>query len=193
MAIIIIGILLIIASGLGIVSGYSAGDFAIAGFAWAMLIIGTLITLFGIGKRISENRREMRNPNPQSSDQGHAEIRALIQSMGVVAVADNKVRDQEVEAIGRIHEQMLGIHISGDEIREILKEFESGFDINARLTRNRSQISPTMKRVIVQSCHLVMVSDMEIVPPEESKVHEIGRALGFDNTEIDDLIATAGT
>ena len=174
----------------GIYAGYSADDFVIAGFSWAILLIGTLVTLFGFGKRTSER---MESPDRETSDHGHAEIRALIQSIGVVAVADMKVRDQEVETIGRIHEQMLGISISEAEIREILTEFGPDFDITKRLERDRPQISPTMKRLIVQSCHLVMVSDMEVVPPEENKVHEIGRALGFERDEIDDLIATAGT
>ena len=190
MMIIAIGLALIVVAGAGIYAGYSAQDYVIAGIAWGMLIIGTLVTLFGFGKRTSDR---MESPDRETSDHGHAEIRALIQSMGVVAVADHKVRDQEIETIGRIHEQMLGINISNDEIREILHEFEDDFDITKRLTRDRSQISPVMKRLIVQSCHLVMVSDMEVVVTEENKVHEIGKALGFEMSEIDDLIATAGT
>ena len=190
MAIIIIGIILIAAGGMGIYTGYEAGDFVIATAAWGVLIIGTLVTLFGIGKRTSE---QIKNPSQSTSDHGHTEIRALIQSMGVVAVADKKVRDSEIKTIGRIHEQMLGISISDTEIREILAEFGSDFDIAARLKRNRSEISPMMKKLIVQSCHLVMVSDLEVVPTEENKVHEIGQALGFEKSQVDDLIATAGT
>lgn len=189
MMIILIGIALIVMAAAGIYAGYSSHDWVIAGIAWAIMIIGTLITLFGFGKRISDRAE----PNPTSAQHGRTEIRALVQSMGVVAVADHKVRDQEIEAIARIHDQMLGLKITHDEIHEILAEFEGGFDITERLTRDRAQISPMMKRLIVQSCHLVMVSDLEVVRPEENKVQEVGKALGFDQTEIDDLIATAST
>lgn len=187
--IILIGIALIVMAAAGIYAGYSSHDWVIAGIAWAVMIIGTLITLFGFGKRISDRAE----PNPTSAQHGRTEIRALVQSMGVVAVADHKVRDQEIEAIARIHVQMLGLKITHDEIHEILAEFEDGFDITERLTRDRAQISPMMKRLIVQSCHLVMVSDLEVVRPEENKVQEVGKALGFDQAEIDDLIATAST
>ncbi len=190
MFIIVIGLVLIAAAAAGIYAGYSAEDFIISAMSWGALIIGTLVTLFGYGKRTSDR---MQSPDNAASDQGHAEIRALIQSMGVVAVADRKIRDQEVETIARIHEQMLGISISDAEVREILSEFGTDFDIAKRLTRDRAQISPVMKRLIVQSCHLVMISDLEVVPPEENRVHEIGNALGFEFDEIEDLIATAGT
>ena len=97
-----------------------------------------------------------------------------------------------LDSIARIHEQMLGIRISHEEIREILSEFGPDFDITQRLVESRAKISPTMKRLIVQSCHLVMVSDMEVSGREENRIHEIGLALGFDQSEINDLIASAG-
>jgi hypothetical protein len=49
-----------------------------------------------------------------------------------------------------------------------------------------------MKRTIVKCCHLVMVSDLEIVAQEESKISEIGLALGFEQSEVDDMVASAG-
>ncbi|MGI9350030.1 MAG: hypothetical protein ACR2O3_00590 [Rhizobiaceae bacterium] len=190
MGIILFGIALILAGAAGIYSGYSGDDAVIAGSGWGAMIIGTLITLFGFGKRTSDR---VENPDPESADHAHAEIRALVQSMGVIAVADKKIRDQEIETIARIHEQMLGIGITDDEIREILSEFTEDFDITKRLARDRGRISPMMKRLIVQSCHLVMISDLEIVRAEENRIHEIGLALGFDPSEIEDLIASAGT
>ena len=192
MAIVIIlfGAVLIAGGAYGIFSGYADEEAVRAGIGWGAIIIGALTTLFGFGKRVSERTEET---DDEVSDHAHAEIRAMVQAMGVVAVADNKVRDTEVEAIARVHEQMLGIKISHNEVREILSEFGPSFDITKRLMRDRSKISPAMKRLILQSCHLVMVSDMEVVKPEENRVQEIGIALGFDPDEIEDLIASAGT
>ncbi len=121
---------------------------------------------------------------------GAIEIHSIIQAMGVVAVADKVVRQEEVDTIASIYEEMLGMKIRDAEIREILSEFDEYFDIEERLTRNRSYISPTMKRTIVQSCQRVMVSDLEIVPSEENRVMQIGKALGFSEKEVNTLIET---
>ena len=121
---------------------------------------------------------------------GAIEIHSIIQAMGVVAVADKRIRQEEVDMIAQIYEEMLGLKIHDKEVREILSEFDDHFDIEERLTRNRSLISPAMKRMIVQSCQKVMVSDLEIVTSEENRVTEIGRALGFSDTEIQTLVAT---
>lgn len=190
MAVILIGLALIIAGAFAIFTGYSGESWVTAGLGWAGVIVGTLVTLLGFGKRASSKLEK--EEIYEAVDRGQVEVRALVQAMGVVAVADSKVRDQEVATIGQIHEQMLGIKISDTEIREILADFDENFDITSRLVENRSKISPTMKRIIVQSCHMVMVSDLEIVKYEENRVHEIGLALGFDQTEIDDMIASAG-
>ncbi|MEM7291691.1 MAG: hypothetical protein AAF412_15195, partial [Pseudomonadota bacterium] len=155
----------------------------------AGIIVGALTTLFGFGKRANER---VATPHREVADHAQAEVRALIQSMGVVAVADDKIRDLEIETIVNVHDQMLGLRISHDEVREILSDFGPGFDITERLTENRSKISPAMKRTIVQCCHLVMISDKEVVAKEQNKVQQIGLALGFDQTEIEDLISSAG-
>ncbi len=190
MTIIAIGLALIIGGAFGIFTGYSDENWLSAGLGWAGLIIGALTTLFGFGKRASD---EVATPHREVTEHGHAEIRALIQSMGVVAMADEVIREQELDTISRIHEEMLGIKITRSEVEEILAEFGPDFDIASRLVENRSKISPAMKRTIVQSCHLVMVSDLEVVKPEQGRLREIGLALGFDQTEIEDLVASTGT
>lgn len=191
MIILLVGLILFIAGAFGIYTGYSNSDWTISVISWVALIGGAIIAMTGYGKRASADLSD--EPHPEVNDQAHTEIRALVQAMGVVAVADQKIRDQEITTIAQIHEQMLGIKISEEEIRDILSEFGPDFDITGRLKANRSKISPTMKRVIVQSCHMVMVSDLEVVKREENRVHEIGLALGFDQSDIDDMIASAGT
>lgn len=190
MGIVIAGLVFIVGGATLLYFGYSASDWMLSGFGWAALLVGALVSMFGFGKKVND---ELEQPDAKLTDSAHAEVRALIQALGAVAVADDKIRDQEVAAIAGIHEQMLGVKISTDEVREILSEFDSSFDITRRLTEKRGSISPAMKRTIVQACHLVMVSDLEVVKTEENKVNQIGLALGFDQSDIEDLIASAGT
>ena len=197
----IIGATLLAAGAVGLYNAYSSEEPLSAAISWGGLILGAIITMLGLTKRgdteppapaVEKPVDPLKEMEPSNGDQAQVEIRALVQSMGVVAVADKRIRDQEIAVISSIHEQMLGVSISELEVREILSEFGPEFDIKERLTRNRSKISPSMKRVIIQSCHLVMVSDLEIVHQEENRIQEIGSALGFSENEIEDIIASAG-
>ncbi len=188
--IIIVGLILIAAGAYGLYQAYSAEAAGGAATGWAGIILGTLTTLYGFGKQASDR---MSDPENAAVSQGQAEIRALIQSMGMVAVADKKVRDAEITTIAEIHEQMLGLKISKEEVREILSEFSSTFDVEARLERDLPLISPAMRRNIIQCCHLVMVSDLEVVLSEESRIYRIGESLGFSRTEVNDLISAIST
>ncbi len=186
----IAGLLLITAGSFGLFNAYEGSNSGYAIISWGAILVGALALLGGIGQRIGNL---MAPPSSSKLSRGQAEIRALIQSMGVVAVADGKIRNREVAAIGDIHEQVLGLQISEEEIREILSEFDDKFDITRRLENDRGQISPAMKKMIIECCQRVMVSDLEVPPSEISKVHEIGAALGYSKADIDEIIAAAGT
>ena len=193
---IIIGILFVFLGAYNLYSGYELEMPMVAAFGFGSIIIGALFGLFGLSQR-SKGKKMKQAPNSINSykedntikeQDGAIEIHAIIQSMGVVAVADKRVRQEEVDAISSIYEEMLGMKIRDEEVREILSEFDDHFDIEERLERNRSYISPTMKRIIIQSCQKVMISDLEIVRSEQNRIMEIGRALGFSDPEIEAII-----
>ena len=195
---IIIGIIFILLGAYNLYGGYELEMPMVAAFGFGAIIIGALLGLFGLGQR-SKGKKVKEAPNSINSykedtaikeQDGAIEIHAIIQSMGVVAVADKRVRQEEVDTISSIYEKMLGMKIRDEEVREILSEFDDHFDIEERLERNRSFISPTMKRIIIQSCQKVMISDLEIVRSEQNRIMEIGRALGFSDPEIETIIVS---
>lgn len=191
-----LGVLFITLGAYNLYAGYELENTYAAGFGFAAIIIGAMMTLYGISQRRKKTKdmsdkksiNSYKNDPVEREPDGAIEIHAIIQSMGVVAVADKRVRDEEVKTIASIYEEMLGMKIRDEEVLEILSEFDDHFDIEERLTRNRSYISPAMKRSIIQSCQRVMVSDLEIVRSEENRILEIGRALGFSEPEINALI-----
>ncbi len=193
-----LGILFIGMGAYNLYAGYELEKVYVAAFGFGAIIIGAMLAMFGVSIR-RKSRKMTKEKNPINSykddpverePDGAIEIHAIIQSMGVVAVADKRVRNEEIKTIAAIYEEMLGLKIRDEEVREILSDFDDHFDIEERLTRNRSYISPAMKRSIIQSCQKVMVSDLEIVRSEENRIMEIGRALGFTDPEIETLIAT---
>ena len=183
-----IGVVLILAGAVALYFGYSSQNPAWIAIAWAAIIGGTLALLGGLARTVS---RFMDNAPDSESHYGPAEIRILIQSMGEMATADGIIDPREVETIADIHERMLGIKISTQEINEILSDFSASDDARRQLNADRKLVNPAMKRMIIQSCYLVMVSDGVKAPAEMTRLHEIGNVLGISGREVDHLIAIA--
>lgn len=192
----LLGFLFISLGTYNLYGGYELENAYAAAFGFAAIIIGAMMAMYAISQRKGK-LKDMNTKNPINSykndpverePDGAIEIHAIIQAMGVVAVADKRIRNEEIKTIASIYEEMLGMKIRDEEVREILLEFDDHFDIEERLEHNRSYISPTMKRSIIQSCQKVMVSDLEIVHSEQNRIMEIGRALGFSDPEINSII-----
>jgi len=179
---IVIGAILLALGAIGLFAGYS-GDHIIASiFSWVALLIGAGLLTFGI----ADYRRGQRKP--KSVQYTELEERLLIQSMACVANADGKLRDIEVTAIANIHEQLLQDAIDRQEIHTLLEGLNYA-SVLENLENHSGSISEHMKRIIVQSCHLIMISDSEIMKTEENRIHEIGTALGLTPDAVDDGIA----
>lgn len=182
------GILLIIAGAVLLYLGYSSQSTPWSAIAWAALLAGAFALLSGISRKVSAFMGQRPNNN---SDYAHAEIRTLIQSMGEIAAADGVIDPREVETIADIHERMLGITITHDEVREILKEFDASDDVKQKLLADRKMVNPAMKRMIIQSCYLVMIADGEKDDAEMTRLHEIGDVLGITKSEVTHLVSIA--
>jgi len=125
-----LGFIFISLGAYNLYSGYELNSPYIAGFGFAAIIVGAMMAMYGI----SQSRKKTKNmtqKNPINSykndpaerePDGAIEIHSIIQSMGVVAVADKRVRDEEVETIASIYEEMLGMKIRNEEVREILQD-----------------------------------------------------------------------
>lgn len=184
------GIMLIIVGAALFFAGHSYQDGAWAAFAWVALIGGALSLLSGFAQKVI-TFMELRPNN--NADYAHAEIRILIKSMGEMAAADGNIDPREVATIADIHERMLGITISADEIHKILSDFDENDNMIETLTADRKMINPAMKRMIIQSCYLVMIADGEKDSAEMTRIHEIGEALQLTRNEIEHLITIAGS
>ena len=187
---IIVGLISIVAGAVLLFTGYSSNDAAIAAIAWVAIIGGALALLGGISRQVGQFMGQKPNEN---SEYGHAEIRALIKSMGEMAAADGTIDPREIDTIADIHKRMLGLSISPKEVGKILSEFNADDDVHKILRDDSHMINPAMKRMIIQSCYLVMIADGDKASVELARLHEIGDALGLSQTEVDHLISIAQT
>lgn len=183
------GIALIVAGAFALYFAYENANAAGAAAAWAAIIGGALALLGGIGRFMTAF---MGPQQARESKDGPTEVRLLVQCMATIAAADGKIQPEEMVTIARVHEKVLGLRIDADEVAEILAGFDAGFDIRARLEAARPRLSPIMRERIVKSCYLVMMSDLVEDDAETGKIHQIGEALGFSPSQVDDLVAMEG-
>ena len=157
--------------------------------------LAKIATLVGMVIFLVRTHRKVRAflypPQTAETKQGEIEMRLLIQTMGLIARADGKIEDSEIDTICEIHARMFGINLKKEEVEEILSELGSPIEILGSLTQNKSKISPLMKQKIIQACHLVIISDLDIDDKESAQIGAIGLALGFSNVEIKEMVALA--
>lgn len=180
-----IGLVLLGAGALFLAKSTSNSMFSFIG--WAAMAAGAVGYLIGTLRQIASF---MQPDHDSQEDHGPAEVRLLIQSMCAMATADGNIAAEEIAAISQIHERMLGTRISDREISNMVSRIKPGFDISGKLRAGRDQLSPLMRQLIVKSCYLVMVSDSIEQKEETLKIHEIGNALGFSDTQIENLTAS---
>lgn len=156
--------------------------------AKAAIMVGLLVMLVRIHRAV---RAFLYPPQAPEAQQGELEMRLLIKSMGIIARADGVIDKQEIETIREIHARMFGINLDKKDVDQILNQLGSAVDILSELGQNKSKISPLMKQKIIQACHLVTISDLDIDKRERAQIAAIGMALGFEEDEIKEIVAIA--
>ncbi|MEC9343146.1 MAG: TerB family tellurite resistance protein [Pseudomonadota bacterium] len=183
------GLVLIVGGGIGLYHAYEGARFGGAALAWASIIGGALVLLGGIARFMS---RFMSPQRAEESGYGETEIRLLVEAMGTMAAADGEIAGQEIETVAQIYERMLGTRIAHDDVRRILDGLGKDFDIAPRIAAERGRLSPQMRRLIFNCCYLVMMSDLVEERHESEAIRRIGHALGYDDEQMQDMIALAG-
>ncbi len=187
--IVIIGLILLSGGAIGLYFASASQHAGLIVAAAAVVFCGGFALIAGVMRFMGAFMGSQHAPE---SEYGKTEVRLLVQAMGALAAADGQIADQEVETIARIYQRMLGIRISPAEVREILADFGESFDIAGRLAERRAELSPDMRRLIVQCCHLVILSDQVEERAETTKLRGVGAALGFSEDDVADLLASAG-
>ncbi|MEZ5870776.1 MAG: hypothetical protein R3D32_02815 [Nitratireductor sp.] len=183
-----VGAALIIGGAVALYFAYEAGNPVLATACWAAILAGAMAMMAAISRAMSGFLA------PQKSSEtayGKDEIRLLVQTMAAMANADGKIADQEIQAIIQVHERMLGLGITRQEVASMLQGVGPGYDLASELAKRRSTLSPQFRALLVKCAWLVMMSDFVEHRRETETIHAIGSALGYDVSDIDDMIAAA--
>jgi len=178
----------LIAAGIVVLYIFPGASTFIINTAKVSILVGGAMFLVRMHRTISAF---LYAPPSQETKQGEIEMRLLIQTMGIIARADGVIEHNEIETIREIHARMFGINLEKNEVDEILAKLGSPIEVLADLGQNKSSISPLMKEKIIQACHLVTISDLNIDDKEQAQIGAIGMALGYSQNEIGEIVALA--
>lgn len=180
----IIGGAIIAIGAVKLAIGYSLPNFGVVGMGWLAILAGAYVGIRGFMRHMSSALK----PDAEAhGEEGHAEIRLLVQAMAAMAMADRTIADEEVAEFAAVHREMLGLSIAPEHVRAMLADIDDQPDIAATLAAARADLPPVMREAILKACHRVMVSDRITDRAEEDKLAEIGAALGFRPEQIDRL------
>jgi uncharacterized tellurite resistance protein B-like protein len=107
-----------------------------------------------------------------------SDMKTLLRCMILMASADDKLHEQEVEVIATVYQELMGQPID----RTLVKELFEGLPRagQAQLFDNAAAFETLdieMKRLIVKACYMVKVSDREVTQEELETLAAIAAAL----------------
>ncbi|MFZ1813786.1 MAG: DUF533 domain-containing protein [Rhizobiaceae bacterium] len=186
---IIVGTALVAAGAGALYLAYSGNRYALGFAGWAAILTGAVLLMNGLSALYAQKHVA---PAPQPVSLARTDINLLVRAMASMARADGRIEQREISTIVDICELMLGPTIKPSEIRTLVTSSASE-DMAASLERQRDQLDAMARALIFRSCHLVMIADLEIAGVEDQRLHAIGKALGFSQSEMEAMIAQAGT
>ncbi len=107
-----------------------------------------------------------------------------------MAAADGRIESAEIAEFAAIYSHITGLGMESKRIESILSDIGRDFDIATRLRRQRPNLSPQFRTLIIKSCHQVMMSDRIAESAEIDKFHEIAGALGYDAQQAERIAAS---
>jgi uncharacterized tellurite resistance protein B-like protein len=114
-----------------------------------------------------------------------SDMKTLLRCMILMASADDKLHEQEVEVIATVYQELMGQPID----RTLVKELFEGLPRagQAQLFDNAAAFETLdieMKRLIVKACYLVTVSDREVAEAELETLASIAAALHLSEDQF---------
>lgn len=117
------------------------------------------------------------------------DLKALLRCMIVMALADGKLREQEIDVVVAVYQKLVGQPIERSIVRELFEQLPRGepSQILAN-TAALESLDTRTKRLIVKACYLVKVSDCEVAEVELATLATIAAALNFSEDQLVEVL-----
>lgn len=132
------------------------------------------------------------DPNARAQQFEALFFTAVKQIMIGVLLADGHIDDQEVRELQDRYEEITGVEIPEDELREEIAAIaDSGASTTELAAKLSSGLNDKGREMTLRAAYAIAAADGVIDPSEEQMLHEIGDALGLSSAHFNGIIQEA--
>ncbi len=118
--------------------------------------------------------------------------RELIKIMGLMAYADGKIKNDEVETIQSIYEQVSDNKIEKEKIKAIPKLLDKDYSIELYAQKLSEKFTKDKKILLIKAASLIAMSDGKFADKEISFISNLTAELNVEEKEVLDIFKSMG-
>jgi len=130
----------------------------------------------------------------QATDEGlHADdapvsAMALIRCMVAVSIADGHLDESEIEATGKIYNQLTGSTMNEETIRDIAQDMQdNNSSVPEELSRIKNVLDKDLKHKIIKASLFILAADGRVDEEEEKILEDIRKGLGVSSGKFNTM------
>ncbi len=116
-------------------------------------------------------------------------MKTLVRCMIVIASADDKLHEREIEVISTVYQNLMGQPIDRTLVKELFEQMRR--DAQAWLFDDAAAfetLDMETKKLIVKACYMVKVSDREVTEEELETLAAIAAALHLSEDQFVEIV-----
>lgn len=115
---------------------------------------------------------------------------AMKQAMICTLLADGVIDDEEVKAVQEIFEELSGIQVTEDDLREEIMGIQrQGEDALELLSTIGQELNDSGKEKVIVSVHRIAAADGHVDESEIEYIHQLGQAMGMSPAHVRGVLA----
>ncbi len=150
--------------------------------AYGAVGLGLVQMSSGLWSMLTAWRRGRRQDGPEVHP---VPVRAMVEAMIGMALADGRVVADEVATIGMVYHRLTGGTLEPDLVLALAAAMQrQGIGVQAALARLEPALSAEDKAQVVRAAYLVLRADGVVDAAERSRLIEIVRGLGLSESAV---------
>jgi uncharacterized tellurite resistance protein B-like protein len=150
------------------------------GFLMWFILLGLALVVFKISQVKKVKKKEL---DEMLSHIGSYE-RLLIDVMGLMALSDGKIEDEEIEAITKIYKQLSDNKVDKYQVRKVLEFLDKDQSISEYAKGIVSNLEEDKRILLIKAAVLVAVSDGEFAKKEIDFIGELSSGLAIEEEQV---------
>ena len=150
---------------------------------YGAILVGCIQYVIGVFQRIGYS---MMSDERKAVKHAEAQVITLLRCMIMIANADGKLDDSEIDMIAAIYQRIVGAQVTRKQIQDAAKNIGHGGSNPADFVASLGTQTPIDFRfLIAKACRLVMEADGEVTKHEERVFNDVCKGLGLPPDAVD--------